>query len=77
MNADTTLALIIDSLGSLGTAIFVILGATLVIGVGILVFKFGWDAIRWSTDERGVWYRNTFYGYDSRESGFRHKGSEL
>jgi len=43
MNSITVTNLIIDSTTNYGTALLTILGAVLVIGVGMLVFKWGWN----------------------------------
>lgn len=46
MNATATQALITDGLTTFGSSILVILGAVLVIGIGYLVFRFGWGRIK-------------------------------
>jgi len=46
MNATATQALITDGLTTFGSSVLVILGAVLVIGIGYLVFRFGWGRIK-------------------------------
>jgi len=42
MTSTTTLALITDAITDYGTAGLAVLGSVLVLGVGYLVFRFGW-----------------------------------
>jgi len=46
MNATATQNLITDGLTTFGGSVLVILGAVLVIGIGYLVFRFGWGRIK-------------------------------
>jgi len=48
MTAAATQALITSNLSDFGDSVLVILGAVLVIGVGYLVFRFGWKKIKGS-----------------------------
>jgi len=48
MNASSTLALITDAAQDYGTALLAVLGAVIVIGVGMLVFKVGWRKVKGS-----------------------------
>jgi len=49
MSATSTQALILDAVTDYGSAILVILGAVITIGVGMIVFKFGWRKVKGST----------------------------
>jgi len=49
MSATSTQALILDATADYGAAILVILGAVITIGVGMIVFKFGWRKVKGST----------------------------
>jgi len=49
MSASSTQALILDAVTDYGVAILAILGAVLTIGVGMIVFKFGWRKVKGST----------------------------
>jgi len=62
MNSTVTTNLIIDTVGTFGTAVLAILGSVVIIGLGMLVFYRGWEGIRWSTGERGIWVGDRFYG---------------
>jgi len=46
MTASATRALITDSATSFGTEALLVLGAVIAIGVGLLVFYFGWRKLR-------------------------------
>jgi len=46
MTASATQALITDAASDFGAAGLVVLGAVLTIGVGLLVFYFGWRKVR-------------------------------
>jgi len=46
MNASSGVALITDAITDVGVAIVAILGAILTIGIGMLVFYFGWRKTR-------------------------------
>jgi len=46
MSSSTALALITGAATDFGTAILAILGAVLVIGIGVLVFRFGWSKVK-------------------------------
>jgi len=48
MDATSTLALITGSFTTYGNAVLVVLGAVLTIGLGYLVFRFGWRKVRGS-----------------------------
>jgi len=48
MNASSTLALIVDAATDYGTALLSVLGAVIVIGVGMLVFRVGWRKVKGS-----------------------------
>ena len=48
MSTSTVTALITDSATDFGTALLTILGAVLVIGVGMLVFRVGWRKVKGS-----------------------------
>jgi len=48
MNASTTQALITDAITDFGTSALVILGATIALMVGFLVFRWGWRKLRGS-----------------------------
>jgi len=48
MNATATQALITDGLTTFGGAVLVIIGATLAIGIGYLVFRKGWGMLKGS-----------------------------
>jgi len=48
MNATATQALVTNSLADFGDAVIVILGAVIVLGVGYLVFRFGWAKVKGS-----------------------------
>jgi len=48
MDATSTLALITGAFTDYGTAVLAILGAVLGIGLGYLVFKFGWRKVKGS-----------------------------
>jgi len=49
MSASSTLPLILDAATDYGLAILAILGAVITIGVGMIVFKFGWRKVKGST----------------------------
>jgi len=49
MSATATQALILDSATDYGVAILAILGAVITIGLGMLVFRFGWRKVKGST----------------------------
>jgi len=49
MNATATQALILDAVTDYGTAILAILAAVIVVGVGMIVFRFGWRKVKGST----------------------------
>lgn len=49
MNATTSLALITGAVSDYGTALIAILGAVIGIGLGMLVFRFGWGKVKGST----------------------------
>jgi len=46
MSASTTQALITGGLTDFGTSVVAVLTAVLVIGIGYLVFRFGWSKIK-------------------------------
>jgi len=46
VNATSSTALITDAITDFGGAALVILGAVIVIAVGLLVFRFGWRKLR-------------------------------
>jgi len=46
MTASSTVSLITSSVSDVGTAMLTILGAVLIVGVGYLVFKFGWRKVK-------------------------------
>jgi len=48
MSTSTALALITGAAVDFGTAVLAILGAVLTIGVGYLVFRFGWRKVKGS-----------------------------
>lgn len=48
MNATSTLALITSAATDFGVALLAVLGAVIVIGVGMLVFRVGWRKIKGS-----------------------------
>jgi len=48
MTASSTTALITDAFTDYGTAVLVILGAVIGIGLAYLVFKFGWRKVKGS-----------------------------
>lgn len=71
MSASSTQTLITDGITTYGTAALAILGAVLVLGIGYLVFKFGWRKL--ITDKSlmigGYYLRNTPYkGYNRLRS---------
>jgi len=48
MSTSTALALITNAATDFGTALLAILGAVIVIGVGMLVFRVGWRKVKGS-----------------------------
>jgi len=48
MNATATQALITDGVTTFGSSVLVIIGATLAIGIGYLVFRVGWRKLKGS-----------------------------
>lgn len=50
ISTSTATTLITDALQDYGVAVLAILTAVLVIGVGVLVFKFGWKKVKRSAN---------------------------
>jgi len=48
MSASSTQALITGAITDYGTSILAILGAVIVIGLGVLVFNYGWRKVKGS-----------------------------
>lgn len=66
MNATTATSLLLTSLNDFGLSILVILGAVLIIGIGVLIFHYGWDRLAHdqSLEIGGYYVRNLPYkGY--------------
>jgi len=49
MSASTSLALITSTVADYGTALIAILTAVIGVGLGMLVFRFGWGKVKGST----------------------------
>lgn len=49
MSASSTQALILEGFTDYGVAILAVLGAVITIGLGVLVFNYGWRKIKGST----------------------------
>jgi len=67
MNETTALQMIVSAISDLGTAVLTIVTATLVVGLGYLVFTVGWSRIFMDKSLMigGLYLRNTPYkGYN-------------
>lgn len=62
MDSNSALSLILGALTTFGESVGIILGASIVIGLGVLVFSVGWGYIR---NMPGDW------GYDSQRKSWR------
>lgn len=49
MSSSTVTTLITGTVTDYGTAIFAILSAVIVVGLGMLVFRFGWNRVKRAT----------------------------
>jgi len=65
MTDSSALSLILNAITSYGTAILAVLSAILVVSLGYLVFRFGWNRVRQSTVVHyagGKWRGRTWGG---------------
>jgi len=81
MNSTSIQSLILDNLAIFGTSVLAILGAVLVIGIGYLVFRFGYMKIQTSlTDEQDYAlmspYRSATNGWGFSDDDFDRAYSE-
>jgi len=70
MDSTSAQSLIINAISDFGAAALVVLAAVLAIGVGLLVFYFGWTKIRQSTVIHyagGKWRGKTWLGKSVNE----------
>jgi len=70
MNSEAVTTLLLMSTTTLGLAIVAILTAVLTIGVGMLVFKFGWQSVKASTGTLTPWDMGRSAGYGASDERF-------